>query len=64
VSESRLVTPAAVAPVEAGTLRGATLTGSDVELAPPAAPESLGEVARRLRKEKQKEKEKKQKPVQ
>jgi hypothetical protein len=64
VSESRLVTPAAVAPVEAGTVRGATLTGSNGEITASAAPESLGEVARRLRKEKQKEKEKKRKPVQ
>jgi hypothetical protein len=55
----------AVAPEDTGTARGGTTTGNNGELTPQAASESLGEVARRLRKEKEdkRKKEKKPKPV-
>jgi hypothetical protein len=51
-----IVTPAAVASAELGTIRGVTIVDNNGALerkGPPPAPESLGDVARRLRHSKQ-----------
>jgi hypothetical protein len=62
-TDLRAVTPAPVTPVEAGTVRGVTITdGGNGDLAAQGAPESLGDVARRLKKEKEKERKQKLAP--